>query len=156
MNKCPISRTCRPVFRPNGTTLCQPRATPWEIFHAMISSPNGAALIFAVTSSNLFILHTVRNDAVDFLAIVPSPPQLIFPLDTFSTGERARVRGKECIVFWFILTPGQPPHPACRPPSPLAGCRFNTNPKRQRGKHFKRKGRRNLFASLALRVSETH
>jgi len=31
---------------------------------------------------------------VDFLAIVPSPPQLIFKLDTFSTGERARVRGK--------------------------------------------------------------
>jgi|GEM_PF-5046398 len=28
-----------------------------------------------------------------------------------------------------------------------------TNPKRQRGKHFTRKGRRNLFASLALRVN---
>jgi len=28
------------------------------------------------------------------LWIVPSPPQLIFQLDTFSTGERARVRGK--------------------------------------------------------------
>jgi len=27
-----------------------------------------------------------------------------------------------------------------------------TNPKHQRGKHFTRKGRRNLFASLALRV----
>jgi len=54
MNKCQISRTWRPVFRPNGTTLCQPRATPWEIFHALISSPNGAALIFAVTSLNLF------------------------------------------------------------------------------------------------------
>ena len=40
------------------------------------------------------ILHAVRNGAVDFLAIVPSPPQLIFQLDTFSTGERARVRGK--------------------------------------------------------------
>jgi len=54
INKCQISRTWRPVFRPNGTTLCQPRETPWEIFHAMISSPNGAALIFAVTKSNLF------------------------------------------------------------------------------------------------------
>ena len=31
-----------------------------------------------------------------------------------------------------------------------------TNPKRQRGKHFTRKGRRNLFASLALRVGRTH
>jgi len=41
INKCQISRTWCPVFRPNGTTLCQPRATPWEIFHAMISSPNG-------------------------------------------------------------------------------------------------------------------
>jgi len=29
----------------------------------------------------------------------------------------------------------------------------NTNPKRQRGKHFTRKSRRNLFASLALRVN---
>jgi len=29
----------------------------------------------------------------------------------------------------------------------------NTNPKRQRGKHFTRKGRRNLFASLAVRVN---
>jgi len=29
-----------------------------------------------------------------FFAIVPSPPQLIFQLDTFSTGEGARVRGK--------------------------------------------------------------
>ena len=42
----------------------------------------------------LQILHVIRNEAVDFLAIVPSPPQLIFQLDTFSTGERARVRGK--------------------------------------------------------------
>ena len=40
------------------------------------------------------ILHAVRNEAVDFLAIVPSPPHLIFQLYTFSTGERARVRGK--------------------------------------------------------------
>jgi len=32
------------------------------------------------------ILHPVRNDAVDCLAIVPSPPQLIFQLDGFSTG----------------------------------------------------------------------
>jgi len=32
------------------------------------------------------ILHTVRNEAVDFLAIVPSPPQLIFQQYTFSTG----------------------------------------------------------------------
>jgi len=40
---------------------------------------------------------------VDFLAIVPSPPQLIFPLYRFSTGERARVRGKESTVFWFII-----------------------------------------------------
>jgi len=32
------------------------------------------------------ILHAVKNEAVDFLAIVPSPPQLIFHLDTFSTG----------------------------------------------------------------------
>jgi len=32
------------------------------------------------------MLHAVRNDAVDFLAIVPSPPQLIFQLDGFSTG----------------------------------------------------------------------
>jgi len=31
------------------------------------------------------ILHAVRNEAVAFLAIVPSPPQLIFQLDTFST-----------------------------------------------------------------------
>jgi len=30
---------------------------------------------------------------VDFLEIVPSPPQLIFQLYTFSTGERVRVRG---------------------------------------------------------------
>jgi len=43
------------------------------------------------------ILHAVRNDGVDFLAIVPSPPQLIFQLDTFSTGERARVRGKNSL-----------------------------------------------------------
>ena len=40
------------------------------------------------------ILHAVRNVAVDFLAIVPSPPQWIFQLHTFSTGERARVRGE--------------------------------------------------------------
>ena len=40
------------------------------------------------------ILHAVRNVAVDFLAIVPSPLQWIFQLHTFSTGERARVRGK--------------------------------------------------------------
>ena len=51
----------------------------------------------------LNILQAVRNEAVDFLAIVPSPPQLIFQLYTFSTGERARVRGKEGTVFWFIL-----------------------------------------------------
>jgi len=38
--------------------------------------------------------HAVRNEAVDFLAIVPSPPQLVFQLYTISTGERARVRGK--------------------------------------------------------------
>gem|GEM_PF-2053938 len=54
-----------------------------------------------------------------FLRLSPLPPQLIFQLDTFSTGERVRVRGKESTFFWFIiLTPGQPPHPACRPPSP--------------------------------------
>jgi len=41
------------------------------------------------------ILHAVRDDAVDCLAIVPSPSQLIFQLDTFYTGERARVRGKK-------------------------------------------------------------
>jgi len=58
--------------------------------------------------SSVVILHAVRNEAVDSLAIVPSPPKLIFQLDTFSTGERARVRGKECTVFWFILTTGQP------------------------------------------------
>jgi len=40
------------------------------------------------------IFRAVRNDAVDFPAIVPSPPQLIFQLYTFSTGKRARVRGK--------------------------------------------------------------
>ena len=31
INKCPISRTWRAVFRPSGPALCQPRATPWEI-----------------------------------------------------------------------------------------------------------------------------
>jgi len=46
----------------------------------------------------VLILHAVRNDAVDFLAIVPSPPQLIIQLDTFSTGERARVRGKNPVL----------------------------------------------------------
>ena len=30
--------------------------------------------------------HAVRNDVVDFLAIVPSPPQLILQLYTVSTG----------------------------------------------------------------------
>jgi len=44
--------------------------------------------------SGTIILHAVRNDAVDFLAIVPSPPPLIFKFYTFPTGERARVRGK--------------------------------------------------------------
>jgi len=44
------------------------------------------------------ILHAARNEAVDFLAIVPSPPQLIFQLYTFSTGERARVRGKNQLL----------------------------------------------------------
>jgi len=69
--------------------------------------------------NSAIILHAVRNEAVDFLVIVPSPPQLIFQLYTFSTGERVRVRGKESTVFWFIIfTPGQPPHLACRPPSP--------------------------------------
>ena|GEM_PF-781695 len=46
------------------------------------------------TARSIILLHAVRNHAVDFLATVPSPPQLIFQLDTFSTGERARVRGK--------------------------------------------------------------
>ena len=46
----------------------------------------------------VLILHAVRNDAVDFLAIVPSPPQLIIQLYTFSTGERARVRGKNPVL----------------------------------------------------------
>jgi|GEM_PF-4616293 len=32
-------------------------------------------------------LQAVRNGTVDFLAIVPSPPQSIFQLYTFSTGE---------------------------------------------------------------------
>ena len=32
------------------------------------------------------IPHAVRNDVVDFLAIVPSPPQLILQLYTVSTG----------------------------------------------------------------------
>jgi len=40
------------------------------------------------------MLHAVRNKSVDFLAIVPPPPLLIFQLDAFSTGERARVRGE--------------------------------------------------------------
>ncbi len=31
-------------------------------------------------------LHAVKNDAVDFLAIVPSPPQSIFQLHKFSSG----------------------------------------------------------------------
>jgi|GEM_PF-4371093 len=39
-----------------------------------------------VRTGNIGILHAVRNDGVDFLAIVPSPPQLIFQLYTFSTG----------------------------------------------------------------------
>jgi len=51
-------------------------------------------LTAAVWGENVAILHAVRNEAVDFLAIVPSPPQLIFQLYTFSTGERARVRGE--------------------------------------------------------------
>gem|GEM_PF-1683405 len=48
---------------------------------------------------NLYILHAVRNLAVEFLAIVPSPPQLIFQLYTSSTGERARVRGKNPLIL---------------------------------------------------------
>jgi len=46
------------------------------------------------------IRHALRNQAVDFLATVPSPPQLIFQLDTFSTGERARVRGR---IHYFLV-----------------------------------------------------
>jgi len=36
--------------------------------------------------TQVHILHAVGIEAVDFLAIVPSPPQLIFQLYTFSTG----------------------------------------------------------------------
>jgi len=37
---------------------------------------------------------SAQGNALGNLAIVPSPPQLIFQFDTFSTGERARVRGR--------------------------------------------------------------
>ena len=78
-------------------------------------------LISGCERSLRIILHAVRNDAVDFLAIVPSPPQLIFQRCTFSTGGEGKGEGEgeESTVFWFIiLTPRQPPHPACRPLSP--------------------------------------
>jgi len=51
--------------------------------------------LYAGSYEKVFIIHAARNDAVDLLAIVPFPPQLIFQLYTFSTGERARVRGEK-------------------------------------------------------------
>jgi len=91
-----------------------------------------------------------------FLRLSPLPPQLIFQLYTFSTGERARVRGRiHCFLVHRIDSRSAPSSGLSATFSPLQAVDFVrfTNPKRQRGKQVTSALPREVFASLALRVS---
>ena len=82
----PGSEICVRATDSRGNSM--PESVPWNPKGYLYDAWHRVAMsrLLNQNSEQLFILHAARNDAMDFLAIVPSPPQLIFQLDTFSTG----------------------------------------------------------------------